>query len=86
MVLGGFSQVLPSTKNLPGWIVRIESEWKHVWFVAVYPNAEQHIFKARIINEPLWEHYIGSTGRVAHSIYDGDDPVASTEKHHATVK
>ncbi len=76
-VLGGFSQVLPGTSFLPGWIVAITSVFGRTWYIAVYPGPDAIHFKASEIKTFDWCYYLGVTDRGTYSIYDGDSPIVA---------
>jgi hypothetical protein len=74
-VLGGFSEILPSTR--PGWIVRIIAQRGAVFLVAVVPNEYHHFYQVYVIDEVPWHLWAGKPMAGApYSIYQGDHPVA----------
>ncbi len=76
VVLGGFSQLLPSHK--PGWLVEVKtrygSEFRVAMRVADSPNLEHRVYRYPH-NEPTpWQYWVGQLGR-EWNIYDGDIPI-----------
>ena len=72
-VLGGFSEVPPSTS--PGWIVRVTTKRGNVHLVGISPDDIWHKYWVRAVDAVPWHLWEGSPCDPAvYSIYSGDHP------------
>ena len=73
-LLGGFS----SSHVGPCWILRVTSQHKVSWNIAVIPQGMGHAI-TRIVERIPWKNWAGKIDRGHASIYDGDEPIKYME-------
>lgn len=66
--LGAFEKVSPG--STPGWIVKVTSRFKKIWYVSI--TAPAHAFRAHIIYTVPWDKWIGEFAQ--NKLYQGDNP------------
>lgn len=79
--LGGFSDII----SLPGWIIKVTSKFRKVYYVAIVvesvPFAEMCVV---IIDNVPWEHWDGD--KSDNPLYQGDNPEKYKELKNGCTK
>ena len=87
--LGGFSHVDPYIHK-PGWVIKITSEFKKVYYIAVLPRYITELMMKHqrphsiLVNEPPWEHWDGD--KSDNPLYQGDNPEKYKELKNGCTK
>lgn len=67
-VLGAFREIPPG--NEPGWIVKITSAHRKVWYVVIQGDRVKHRYTLRCIDSPPWQYWVGDQSD--NPMYRGD--------------